>query len=168
MAELNGTETNGTKTNGIGAHIVLDGRIAISPNAPQDVPRLLKEVNALSQDLNEGNQEARLKLIDAAQSVVRALETPRETLLRYCWANSTAFAAIETCIDLGIFPILAQSAQSRSVTELAKATGAEPELLGWFIPTIYSKSNTCSSGSCRCRASPETPRCHGRGRGDRV
>lgn len=126
MAELN----NGTTTSENRAQIVLDGRIAVSPNAPQDLPRLLKEVNTLSQDFAEGQQEARLKLIDAAQSVVRALETPQETLLRYCWAQGTAFAAIETCIDLGVFPILAQSNQSKSVTELAKATGAEPELLG--------------------------------------
>ncbi|KAH8429529.1 uncharacterized protein LDX57_007191 [Aspergillus melleus] len=146
MAEHNGTETNGTKTNGIGSHTVLDGRIAISPNAPQDVPRLLKEVNALSQDLNKGNQEARLKLIDAAQSVVRALETPRETLLRYCWANSTAFAAIETCIDLGIFPILAQSDRSRSVTELAKATGAEPELLGRLLKHLGAMGVVVETG----------------------
>lgn len=130
MADLKGTQTNGTKTNGASTRIVLDDQIAVSPNAPQDLPGLLKQVNSLSQDFTGGNQEARLKLIDAAQSVVRALETPRETLLRYCWAQSTAFAAIETCIDLGIFPILAQSDQPKSVAELAEATGAEPELLG--------------------------------------
>ena len=67
--------------------IVANGQIAITANAPQNVPRLLEEVafhgNALIQD----DPKARMKLLDAARSLVTALETPREAMIRYCWSQ---------------------------------------------------------------------------------
>lgn len=43
----------------------------------------------------------------------------------------TSFAGIETCIQLGVFGILAKTDKPQSVADLATITGAEPELLSW-------------------------------------
>jgi hypothetical protein len=43
--------------------------------------------------------------------------------------QSTLYAAIETCVDLGVFPILSKDDTPKTAEELAKATGAEPLVL---------------------------------------
>ncbi|KAJ5474461.1 hypothetical protein N7475_004027 [Penicillium sp. IBT 31633x] len=108
----------------------IDPKVATSPSAPEKLAHLRKNIETYSQAYSDGDSDARLKLLETARSLVQAMETPQETMLRYCWAQPTAFAGIETCIDLGIFFILAQTNKPKSVAELAAITGAEPELLG--------------------------------------
>lgn len=43
--------------------------------------------------------------------------------------QSTLYAAIETCVDLGVFPILSKDDTPKTADELAKATNAEPLVL---------------------------------------
>lgn len=145
------TVSNGSATNGHG-QATIDPRVATTPSAPERLAHLQKEIESHSQAYTNGNADARLNLLETARSLVQAMETPQETMLRYCWAQvrqnqdlsrgtentylavstsqPTAFAGIETCIDLGIFFILAQTDKPRTVAELAATTGAEPELLG--------------------------------------
>ncbi|KAJ6186227.1 hypothetical protein N7519_007528 [Penicillium mononematosum] len=123
------TVSNGSATNGHGQAII-DPRVATTPSAPERLAHLQKEIESHSQAYTNGNTDARLNLLETARSLVQAMETPQETMLRYCWAQPTAFAGIETCIDLGIFFILAQTDKPKTVAELAATTGAEPELLG--------------------------------------
>ncbi|KAE8154067.1 S-adenosyl-L-methionine-dependent methyltransferase [Aspergillus avenaceus] len=104
-------------------------QIAITPNDLGKVPQLVNKVEMLGNALASGQANARLQLLDVTESLLASLETPRETILRYCWRNSTAFAMIETAIDLGVFRLLVESNEPRSVADLAAATGAELVLL---------------------------------------
>lgn len=83
--KANGAVKNGHASEG---DVFLDERVAISPNTPQLVPGLLKDI------LNHGlsfsgdhDAKARSNLLDAARSLVHALETPREAMIRYCWSQ---------------------------------------------------------------------------------
>lgn len=133
-----------------------DSHAIIAPSAPEQLPSLLGDIESHAKAYTGDDPDARLKLVDAAQSLVQSMETPRETMLRYCWANvrcsqrvkellcqalganyrlraevkSTAFASIETGVQLGVFSHLAQSDEPKTVAELAKATGADVNLLG--------------------------------------
>ncbi|OJJ43620.1 hypothetical protein ASPZODRAFT_169288 [Penicilliopsis zonata CBS 506.65] len=116
--------------------VVIDDSIAIRPNDPHAVSDLLKQIVIQGFSFNADAGAAsptRISLLDAARSLVYALETPREAMIRHCWSESTAYAAIETSIGLGLFKALAQREQSMSATELAHATGAEPVFLARIL-----------------------------------
>lgn len=69
---------------------VLDHSIATAPNAPDDLQFLLQEINSQSNAFSNGQTDARLRLVAAAQSLVQAMETPQEAMLRYIWAQVIA------------------------------------------------------------------------------
>lgn len=83
------TKTNGLNGSGSNGHAVpaIDPKVATSPSSPGDLQRLLQEVNFHSNAFNDGDSEARLRLVDAARSLVYAMQTPQETMLHYCWAE---------------------------------------------------------------------------------
>lgn len=62
-------------------------RIAIAPNAPDLVPRLISKINTHGQAFMLGQSSVRAQLADAAESLLAALETPRETIHRQCFRN---------------------------------------------------------------------------------
>ncbi|OOF90203.1 hypothetical protein ASPCADRAFT_59926 [Aspergillus carbonarius ITEM 5010] len=103
--------------------------IAVSPNAPDQIAPLVSEISKLSQAFLAGQTTARQQLLEVIESLLAAVETPREAIGRHCWRSSTGFAAITTAIDLGIFCLLAENDQPKSVQELAQATGADFILL---------------------------------------
>ncbi|KAL4998619.1 S-adenosyl-L-methionine-dependent methyltransferase [Aspergillus recurvatus] len=103
--------------------------LVASPNLPAQVPGLLDEITSSGKQYLGANGQARLKLLEAARSLVYALETPREAIIRHCWAESTSYAALETAVALNLFNALGTNDESKSVAELATATGAEPALL---------------------------------------
>ncbi|EAU34843.1 conserved hypothetical protein [Aspergillus terreus NIH2624] len=125
MVEINGPAAAASDSN---SALDID-QIAISPNDAQRVAGLAQKVETLSKAYTSGQTDTRLKLLEATESLLASLETPRETILRYCWRNPTAFAVVETALNLGVFRLLAASDQPRSVAELATATGADLELL---------------------------------------
>jgi hypothetical protein len=90
MTKTNGL--NGSAANGHAAPAI-NPKVATSPSSPEDLQRLLKEINTQSTAYHDGESEARLKLVDAARSLVHAMETPQETMLRYCWAEVCQFCA---------------------------------------------------------------------------
>lgn len=61
--------------------------LAVSPNLPADVPTLLQRINDDGKEYLETTPQARLKLLETARSLVYALETPREALIRHCWSE---------------------------------------------------------------------------------
>ncbi|RAL03000.1 S-adenosyl-L-methionine-dependent methyltransferase [Aspergillus ibericus CBS 121593] len=121
MVELNGNSVPASDSHA-GKQV---DEIAVSPTAPDQVANLAKSIGSLSKAFTAGEAGARLQLLEAADSLLSALETPRETILRYCWRNPTAFAAIETGINLGIFRHLSSHDRPVPITELATATGAD-------------------------------------------
>lgn len=65
----------------------IDVSIAISPNNIDAVPDLVKEINASAEALATDGDAARHELIIKARSLVQALETPRETMVKHTWAQ---------------------------------------------------------------------------------
>ena len=66
---------------------LVDTAVASSPCDIEAVPSLLDEISALGKDVGNGDREGRLELLEKARSLVRALETPRETMLKHCGAQ---------------------------------------------------------------------------------
>ncbi|RAH80106.1 S-adenosyl-L-methionine-dependent methyltransferase [Aspergillus japonicus CBS 114.51] len=127
MVESNGLHTPASGPN-VANGVDVD-RIAVSPMAPGKVASLAQEMDLLSKAFTSGQAGARLQLMEAADALLAAVETPRETIFRYCWRNTTGFAVIETAIDLGIFRYLSNNDRPMSVAELATATSADIVLL---------------------------------------
>ncbi|KAL4920630.1 S-adenosyl-L-methionine-dependent methyltransferase [Aspergillus aurantiobrunneus] len=104
--------------------------LAVSPNLPAQIPGLLDEVASSGKQYLAAEPKARLTLLETARSLVYALETPREAIIRHCWSESTAYAALETAVGLNLFAALGTDDRSKSVAELAQSTGSDPALLG--------------------------------------
>ncbi|RDW64441.1 uncharacterized protein DSM5745_09852 [Aspergillus mulundensis] len=119
---------------GVRAPDAFDNDIAIRPNAPEDLPDLLSKVSKLGASYEETKDEdIRAEYLDAARHLVYSLETPREAMIRYCWSQSTLYAAIETCVNLGVFVILSKDDTPKTVDELAKATNADVLLISRLL-----------------------------------
>lgn len=99
MAEVNGNHTNGlaaAETNGINGtngtngslkKPVVDMAVALTANDLAAVPALTKGITSLSAAAAGGDEQARLDLVEKARQLVRSLETPRETMIKHCWAQ---------------------------------------------------------------------------------
>lgn len=61
--------------------------LALISNLPDTVPDLLETVASHGKDLLAQDPKARLKLLEAVQSLAYALETPREAIIRHCWSE---------------------------------------------------------------------------------
>lgn len=61
-------------------------QLAMSPCDIAIVPSLINEITASNKSLGY-DRHARLQMLKAARSLVRALETPREAIIRTCWAE---------------------------------------------------------------------------------
>jgi hypothetical protein len=65
-----------------------DNEVAIRPNAADEVPELLKTVTSFGEAYAKGaDEDTRAEFLDTARSLVYALETPREAMIRYCWSQ---------------------------------------------------------------------------------
>lgn len=66
-----------------------DVSIALNATNADGVPDLIKEITALGETFDKEDSDARLKLMAKAKSLWQSLETPRETMLRHCWAEAS-------------------------------------------------------------------------------
>lgn len=132
MTATNSSSANGSNgTNGSkGSKPCVDISLATSPNEIDAVPSLIKQITAQADSVSASSYEARLKLLATARSLVRALETPRETMLKHMWGQPAANAAITTLYQVGVFDFMARQNKPTTVMECAKATHADPALLG--------------------------------------
>lgn len=62
-------------------------RVATSANTPELVPGLVDQVASLGKVASLQDHTDRTTLLEAARSLVYALETPREAMIRYCWSQ---------------------------------------------------------------------------------
>lgn len=85
---MSGATTNGHTVDALPKEAFIDGDVAISPNAPAEVPSLLEQI-AASGDVYAASQDEKVRtdLLDTARSLVYALETPREAIIRHCWSQ---------------------------------------------------------------------------------
>lgn len=68
--------------------------LAVSYDKPLALP-LAKEVFEACDHISD--ETGRLKVLENARSLVRALETPRETVIRLCWAE----VGVHKCKQMG-------------------------------------------------------------------
>ncbi|KAL4804202.1 S-adenosyl-L-methionine-dependent methyltransferase [Aspergillus unguis] len=139
-------DTNGS----LNGHSVKLEELAVSPNLPGQVPGLLRDIAASGKQFLEAEGEAegksRLSLLEAARSLVYALETPREAIIRHCWSESTAHAALEFAVQVDLFNALGTGNGSKSVIQLAKATKTEPALLGRMMKHLAAMGVITETG----------------------
>ncbi|EFX00449.1 hydroxyindole O-methyltransferase [Grosmannia clavigera kw1407] len=107
----------------------VDVSIALAPCNIDVVPKLIEEISRRTASATSGDEAARLELAEKARSLVRALETPRETMIKHCWAQPTVFTAITFGVDIGLFKLLAESDDVHNAYDLAETLGVDPPLL---------------------------------------
>jgi len=83
-AKANG-DTNGSTSSANGTTQPIS--IALSPNDPDNIAPLVDNIAELAKASPVENNDSRLKLLAQARSLVQALETPRETMIKHCWAE---------------------------------------------------------------------------------
>lgn len=81
---MTGLEESDHETN---QTLAMEDQISTTPSAPEQVARLLTEVDAHGEAFVRDDPEARAKLLGAVRGLVYALETPREAMIRYCWCQ---------------------------------------------------------------------------------
>lgn len=74
-------------TNGTHCEQLIDISLLGNPSDLGAIIPILKSLNAGLPSLTTGNDEARLDLLQSAYRLVLSLESPRETMLRHCWAQ---------------------------------------------------------------------------------
>lgn len=75
---------------------------ATSPSNLAAVPRLIKELAEGADGLESGCDATRQALAIKARTLMQALETPRETMIKHCWAQPAVFSAILCGIECGL------------------------------------------------------------------
>lgn len=65
----------------------VDISVALSACDLPSVNQHVKNIAGLTEVVASGNDTARLKMLANARSLVHALETPRETMIKHCWAQ---------------------------------------------------------------------------------
>jgi hypothetical protein len=61
--------------------------VAISPNDPNKIPPTIESIQSLANSYSATDDTVRRKLLAEARQLVQALETPRETMIKHCWAQ---------------------------------------------------------------------------------
>ncbi|KAJ5095481.1 o-methyltransferase [Penicillium alfredii] len=129
-----------------GAPAVDVDALAVLPNAAEKVPSLVSEISSRGTGIALDNAKDRLELLETARSLVRALETPREALLRYCWREPASFAAIMFTLNLGVFALLPATGSPKKAQELAEATKADPKLLSRMLKHLAATGVLAETG----------------------
>ncbi|TQN69524.1 O-methyltransferase mpaG [Colletotrichum shisoi] len=89
-----------------------------------------KKISALADVAASGDDAARLSALASARALVHALETPRETMIKHCWAQPAAFTALTYAVDSGLFALVAKIPTPQRAADLARTLGHDPALLG--------------------------------------
>ncbi|TDZ16398.1 O-methyltransferase mpaG [Colletotrichum orbiculare MAFF 240422] len=114
----------------------LDAVIAIKPNNPRRVAELSEKIGALGPVFSAEDNDCRLNLLKQARSLVQALETPRETMIKQCWAQPAVTFVIATGIESGLFDYMAKTPGPKTVGKLAAILNFDPDVLARGYPYI--------------------------------
>ncbi|CAJ2508351.1 Uu.00g133770.m01.CDS01 [Anthostomella pinea] len=108
----------------------VDVSVALAPADLQAVPKLLEDMTKDLGKLNAEDQEARHEFLLKARTLVQSLETPRETMIKHCWAQAGALAGLQLGVDTGLWKLMAKNGdEPQKVGDLADALGIEKPLL---------------------------------------
>ncbi|KAK0714772.1 O-methyltransferase-domain-containing protein [Lasiosphaeris hirsuta] len=130
----------------------VDLSIASAPSDIGRVPGLLNDITFLKNNVDvSSNREARLDLLEKARSLVQALETPRETMLKHVGAEArptASFYCTTLGIEAGLFTALAANHGSpKRAPALSSAMNIDIDALP--APSAPRPSATSTSGCKR-------------------
>lgn len=101
-----------------------------------NLAHIASKIHQQASELQPSNEEQRLSLLQSARALVNELERPHERIMRMCYHESAIFMATKVLIDLGIFKILAKTAEPITASKLAQDTGAERALVERLLKHI--------------------------------
>jgi hypothetical protein len=108
----------------------LDISFALSPNDPEGVPALIQNIASLGED----HETNRLELLAEARALVRALETPQETMIKHLWGDGITLAVLASGVEIGLFKHLAKNDdRPEKAADIATALGIEVDMLGRLL-----------------------------------
>ncbi|KAK9778976.1 putative O-methyltransferase domain-containing protein [Seiridium cardinale] len=140
------TITNGT--NGVHRHELVGISIAKNPADLGAVLPTLKYLNTRLPSLAAAGDDGRSGMLQAAWKLVLSLETPRETMLRHCWAQSGVIAALSTGTVSGLWKTMAKNGdRPQRVSDLAVATGVDEVLLGRLMRHLAAMQYLIQTGA---------------------
>ncbi|KAA8631727.1 hypothetical protein SMACR_07158 [Sordaria macrospora] len=93
------------------------------------------------------DRNARISLLSKARSLIAALETPRETMLRHIGAETSNFYTIAIGIETNLFHEMAKDNGSpKTATRLAEAISFDPDLLRRILRHLASMNHIIQTG----------------------
>ncbi|CAI6334214.1 unnamed protein product [Periconia digitata] len=130
-----------------------DMNIALEPCDLAAVPDLVQQITQLGTQVANGDTQARFRLLKATRGLVNALETPRETMIKHCWAQPAAFTAIEVGIQINLFGALAKQGDSASKSsDLAQQLNVDPLLVARLLRHLAAMGYIHETGPDEYRA----------------
>ncbi|CAI6039083.1 unnamed protein product [Clonostachys chloroleuca] len=104
--------------------------VALQPNDIDAVPNLIKELQAGLDSLANGGDAVRHEMLLKARTLTQALEAPRETMVKHCWAQTGALAGLNFGVDSGLWKLMAKNGDKpQKVDDLASTLGVDRVLL---------------------------------------
>ncbi|CAH0057914.1 unnamed protein product [Clonostachys solani] len=108
----------------------VDISVALQPNDIDAVPNLIKELQAGLDSLASGGDAVRHEMLLKARTLTQALEAPRETMVKHCWAQTGALAGLNFGVDTGLWKLMAKNGDKpQKVDDLASTLGVDRVLL---------------------------------------
>ncbi|CAI9635098.1 unnamed protein product [Alternaria burnsii] len=114
--------------------MLVDVSIAVRANDPGAVPCLLQKLSEFGGKPSVDHNDTRMEMLSHAKALVRALQTPRETMIEQNWAQPGCHTAITTCYNAGVFGVLGD--QPMKVDDIASKLGKPRELLARLMRHI--------------------------------
>lgn len=123
----------------------LTEEITASLDEPPQTQGIISALDAVKPQLFGGNEVDRLQVRAAARRLLARVETPYERAWGFCFEHPVVFAALQTCIDLGLWKSwTGGGGGEKSIDELVQLTSPtiETNLLRKSLPTIVTFSST--------------------------
>ncbi|KAI8951012.1 S-adenosyl-L-methionine-dependent methyltransferase [Xylaria longipes] len=105
---------------------------AIAPTNLDAVPKLVSEITTVGNAFSKagGSIVARRELLAKTRDLVRALESPRDIMIRHVWAQPCNVMAISFGVQSGLWTAMAKNGGGpQKVVDLAEQLGMQEELL---------------------------------------
>ncbi|KAI1842758.1 hypothetical protein JX266_011079 [Neoarthrinium moseri] len=126
----------------------VDASILKTPTDLGAVLPALVKLNAGLASLTSQNDDARSQVLREAWKLVQSLETPRETMIRHCWAQSGTIAALNTGTVSGLWTTMAKNGdRPQKIDELAAATRVDEVLLSRLMRHLAAMQYIVETGN---------------------
>lgn len=104
-----------------------------------ETQKIIAGLDAVQHEDFGGNEVERLQVRAAARRLLSRLETPYERAWGFCFEHPAVFAALQTCIDLGLW---------KTWTKMGGGEKSIDELVQMTSPTVESNLLRRSLSSC--------------------